>query len=243
MKTQHSQRIKIKNMMNKVITCKGFPHSSVSNESACSAGELGSIPGWGRCPGEGNGHPLQYPCRGESHGQRSLVCIHGSPRVGHDLATKPAIICKEDMPGSVSGKKETEQWERSPSCLSPLALSYWVIFALVTLGAQTLHLHEKWGLHFLKELSLILTTVRTLLSLPAGVTASFQALTGLRAITFRMQIKSHFPCLPSLWRRTFLPEVGSSAWRGTHITSNTPCLSENYPVQTYKYSSQPMQFE
>ena len=28
-------------------------------EPACSAGDLGSVPGWGRSPGEGNGHPLQ----------------------------------------------------------------------------------------------------------------------------------------------------------------------------------------
>ena len=30
--------------------------------SACNAGDLGSIPGSGRSPGEGNGHPLQYSC-------------------------------------------------------------------------------------------------------------------------------------------------------------------------------------
>ena len=40
----------------------GFPCSSVNKESACSAGDLGSIPGLGRSPGEGNGNPLQYPC-------------------------------------------------------------------------------------------------------------------------------------------------------------------------------------
>ena len=34
---------------------------SVGKESACSAGDLGSIPGLGRSPGEGNGNPLQYP--------------------------------------------------------------------------------------------------------------------------------------------------------------------------------------
>ena len=33
----------------------GFPCSSVSKESACNAGDLGSIPGLGRSPGEGNG--------------------------------------------------------------------------------------------------------------------------------------------------------------------------------------------
>ena len=40
---------------------KGFPCSSVGKESACSAGDWGSIPGLGRSPGEGNGKPLQYP--------------------------------------------------------------------------------------------------------------------------------------------------------------------------------------
>ena len=40
----------------------GFPCSSVSKESACSAGDPGSIPVLGRCPGEGNGNPFQYPC-------------------------------------------------------------------------------------------------------------------------------------------------------------------------------------
>ena len=36
----------------------GFPGSSVGKESACTAGDLGSVPGWGRFPGEGNGKPL-----------------------------------------------------------------------------------------------------------------------------------------------------------------------------------------
>ena len=40
----------------------GFPHSSVGKESACNAGDPGSIPGLGRSPGEGNGNPLQYSC-------------------------------------------------------------------------------------------------------------------------------------------------------------------------------------
>ena len=38
----------------------GFSCSSVSKESACSAGDLSSVPGPGRCPGEGNDNPLQY---------------------------------------------------------------------------------------------------------------------------------------------------------------------------------------
>ena len=39
-----------------------FPSSSDSKASTCNAGDLGSIPGWGRSPGEGNGNPLQYSC-------------------------------------------------------------------------------------------------------------------------------------------------------------------------------------
>ena len=40
----------------------GFPGGSDEEESACSAGDLGSITGLGRSPGEGNGHPIQYLC-------------------------------------------------------------------------------------------------------------------------------------------------------------------------------------
>ena len=39
-----------------------FPGGSVGKESSCSVGELGSIPGSRRSPGEGNGNPLQYSC-------------------------------------------------------------------------------------------------------------------------------------------------------------------------------------
>ena len=63
-------------------------------ESACNAGDPGSIPGLGRSPGEGNGNPLQYSCLGnqrqEEPGQRSPVGSSpwGCKRVGHNLATK-----------------------------------------------------------------------------------------------------------------------------------------------------------
>ena len=41
---------------------QSFPGGSDGKESACNAGDLGSIPGFGRSPGEGNGNPLQYSC-------------------------------------------------------------------------------------------------------------------------------------------------------------------------------------
>ena len=39
-----------------------LPGSSDGKATASNAGDLGSIPGWGRSPGEGNGNPLQYSC-------------------------------------------------------------------------------------------------------------------------------------------------------------------------------------
>ena len=67
-----------------------FSGGSDGKESACSAGDLGSIPGLGRSPGEGNGNPLQYSCL-ENPMDRGAwwATVHGVARVGHDLATKP----------------------------------------------------------------------------------------------------------------------------------------------------------
>ena len=39
---------------------KGFPRDSAGKASACDVGDLGSLPGLGRSPGEGKGYPLQY---------------------------------------------------------------------------------------------------------------------------------------------------------------------------------------
>ena len=39
-----------------------FPGGLDSEESACNLGKLGSIPGLGRYPGEGDSNPLQYSC-------------------------------------------------------------------------------------------------------------------------------------------------------------------------------------
>ena len=63
----------------------GFPGGSDGKESACSAGDPGSIPGSGTSSLEGNGYSLQYFCleipRTEEPG--GLVFM-GSQRVGHD---------------------------------------------------------------------------------------------------------------------------------------------------------------
>jgi len=56
----------------------------------CASGDLGSIPGSGRPPGEGNGHPLQYSCLGKPVDRGAWwVTIYRVSRVEHDLVTKP----------------------------------------------------------------------------------------------------------------------------------------------------------
>ena len=68
----------------------GFPQSSVGKESACNAGDSGSIPGSGRSPGEGNGNPLQYSCLENLMDREACqATVHGVTRVGHNLVTQP----------------------------------------------------------------------------------------------------------------------------------------------------------
>ena len=72
-----------------------FPRSSVGKESACNAGDLGSVPGLGRSPGEGNGNPLQYSCLENPMDIGAWqATVHGVKRVGHDLETK-ATPCQK----------------------------------------------------------------------------------------------------------------------------------------------------
>ena len=52
-------------------THMGFPGGSDGKESACNAGDLGSIPGLGRSPGGRYGNPFQYSCPENPYGQRS----------------------------------------------------------------------------------------------------------------------------------------------------------------------------
>ena len=58
----YSPHFKILTHISIVICYTGFPGGSDGKESACNAVDLGSKPGSGRSPGEGNGNPLQYSC-------------------------------------------------------------------------------------------------------------------------------------------------------------------------------------
>ena len=66
----------------------GLPGGSGSKESAFSAEEPGSIPGWGRAPGEGNGDPLQYSCLENPMDREAWqATVHGVAGVRHDWAS------------------------------------------------------------------------------------------------------------------------------------------------------------
>ena len=57
---------------------EGFPGGSEVKASACNVGDLGSIPGSGRFPGEGNGNPLQYSClENPMDGGAWWAAVHG----------------------------------------------------------------------------------------------------------------------------------------------------------------------
>ena len=55
----------------------GFPGGSDGKASACNAGDLGSIPGLGRSPGERNGNPLQYALKNSLDGGAWKATVHG----------------------------------------------------------------------------------------------------------------------------------------------------------------------
>ena len=88
---------------------EGFPGGSDSKESAHNAGELGSIPGWGRSPGEGNGNPLLYSCLENS-------IVRGAWRaIVHEIANRHDKA-SQGFPGGSSGKESACECRRSRRC-------------------------------------------------------------------------------------------------------------------------------
>ena len=68
---------------------RGFPCNSVGKESAWNTGDLGSIPGSGRSPWEGNGNSLQYSCLGNPMNRETWQATAlGVTRIRHNLVTK-----------------------------------------------------------------------------------------------------------------------------------------------------------
>ena len=87
----------------------GFPCRSVGKESACNTGDLGTIPGQGRSPGERKGYPLQ--CSGL---ENSMDCIYmGSQRVG-------AFLMDQQVKNPPAMQKTQETWVQSLGPKDPL---------------------------------------------------------------------------------------------------------------------------
>ena len=72
------QIIVVINMKDVKNNLAGFPGGSDGKESACNAGDLGSIPGLGRSSGEWNDYPLQYSCLKKFMGRGAWwATVHG----------------------------------------------------------------------------------------------------------------------------------------------------------------------
>ena len=120
----------------------GFPCGSAGNESACNAGDLGSIPGLGRSPGEGNGYPLWYSGLENSmdHGVArsqtrlssfqfthfAMVCHslfveqrHGKAVLNFDQAEKQT----DPLYTETAGQRHQEAWSQE----APRALHVWAL--------------------------------------------------------------------------------------------------------------------
>ena len=106
-----------------------FPGGSDGKASVCNVGDLGSIPGSGRSPGEGNGQSTPVLLPGKSHGQRSLV---GYSPWGHKELDTTELLhfhfhfvsgeSTKDMNGPQISKDSHQPW-KSSTWLYPLVLA------------------------------------------------------------------------------------------------------------------------
>ena len=87
-----------------LVTETHFPGGSDGKASACNVGDLGSIPGSGRSPGEGNDNPLQYSCLENPVGGGAWrATVHGVAKSQTRLSSFTLMLLK------VTLKKETER--------------------------------------------------------------------------------------------------------------------------------------
>ena len=91
-------------------TAKPFPGGSVVKRLPANAGDLGSIPGSERSPGEGKGNPLQYSCLENSMDrggwQATVLGVAKSPTQRSNkttATTQPLMLCLVHGKGSVVG--------------------------------------------------------------------------------------------------------------------------------------------
>ena len=83
-----------------------FPGGSEVKVSACNAGDLGSIPGLGRSPGEGNGNPFQYSClENAMDGGAWWATVHGVAKSQTRLSDLTNFLYQLDFPCGSAGKE------------------------------------------------------------------------------------------------------------------------------------------
>ena len=119
-----------------------FPGGSAGKESTCNAGDLGSIPGLGRSPGEGKGYPLQY-----SGLENFMDCIiHGVTKSQSNWATFTSLFswwCSVSISTCQSRGHRFDPWSRkiphaTEQCASqllsprsrPFSHNYWSLWVL-----------------------------------------------------------------------------------------------------------------
>ena len=93
------------------LTFLGFPGDTNSKESACNAGNPGSISGLGRRPGKGNGNPLQYSCLENSMDRGAWWApAMGSQRIRHNWETNTFTSLVAQMVKHPPVMQETWVW-------------------------------------------------------------------------------------------------------------------------------------
>ena len=89
---------------------RSFPGSSEVRVSACSAGELGLIPGLGRSPGWRKWQPTPVFLPGKSHGQRSLVGYTPQGSKELDMTEQLHFLYSNEKLNIISGKYSSLPW-------------------------------------------------------------------------------------------------------------------------------------
>ena len=100
-----------------------FPGGSDGKASACNVEDLGSIPGSGRSPGEGNANPLQYPCLENPMNRGAWrATVHGVTKSWTGLSNFPHSVYQSPIPRWHSGKESACQFRKRRKCgLNPWA--------------------------------------------------------------------------------------------------------------------------
>ena len=111
---------------------RGFPGGSAGKKSTCDAGDLGSIPGLGRPPGEGNGYPLQYSERIVSILENSMDCM--------DRGVTKSRTWLSDFHFHM---RILAPWEQG--CLSALFSAEFTESRTVLMGARNIYWMIEWG--------------------------------------------------------------------------------------------------